>query len=94
LKISSALFLKATIKENTEEAYQQFLDKHAWANERFIAIQKRDSLAYIKKQSMKIRVVCLSMISKIVIQNQVIKAKIELLIEYKISTLKRFQTRP
>lgn len=47
LKISSSFF-ESCIKENTEEAYQLFLSKHPWANERFIAIQKRDSLAFQK----------------------------------------------
>lgn len=47
LKISSSFF-ESCIKENTEEAYQLFLTKHPWANERFIAIQKRDSLAFQK----------------------------------------------
>jgi hypothetical protein len=44
-KISSEYFQK-TLKTNTELAYLDFLKIHPWANERFIAISKRDSIAF------------------------------------------------
>ena len=46
-KISSEYFL-FTAKKNTETAYQKFLDTHPWANERFIALHRRDSIAFYK----------------------------------------------
>ena len=44
-KISSSYFI-ITKKINSEIAYQEFLTIHPWANERFSAISKRDSLAF------------------------------------------------
>ncbi len=44
-KISSGYFI-ITKKLNSEIAYQEFLTIHPWANERFSAISKRDSLAF------------------------------------------------
>ena len=44
-KISTNYFI-ITKKINSEIAYQEFLTIHPWANERFSAISKRDSLAF------------------------------------------------
>ncbi|MES2590062.1 MAG: WG repeat-containing protein [Bacteroidota bacterium] len=44
-KISSEYF-QFTKKINTEQAYINFLENHPWANERFIALSRRDSLAF------------------------------------------------
>jgi hypothetical protein len=41
----STEFYKISLKENTVAAYNRFIVDHSWANERFQAIHKRDSLA-------------------------------------------------
>lgn len=44
-KISTE-FYRLALKKNTIEGYEQFIQKNDWANERFHAIFKRDSLAF------------------------------------------------
>ena len=44
-KISLEYF-KIALKINTEDGYQEFILKNQWANERFLAIHKRDSIVF------------------------------------------------